>query len=111
MFDEFVKEIISELESRESRGRARSGDAQNKFEYSVRFILENLWRKFLSFPPSESFIHLRSGYYSELPRYKDQKFTYRQVKAVFEGIIKCRFIEITSKGSHFKKLSLICHLT
>ena len=104
MFDEFVKEIISELEARESRGRARSGDPQDKFEYSVRFILEKLWRKSLSFPPSESFIHLRSGYYSELPRYRDQKLTYRQVKAAFEGMIKCRFIEITSEGSHFKKL-------
>ena len=104
MFDEFVKEIISELEARESRGRARSGDAQDKFEYSVRFILEKLWRKSLSFPPSESFIHLRSGYYSELPRYRDQKLTYRQIKAAFEGMIKCRFIEITSEGSHFKKL-------
>ena len=70
----------------------------------MQFILEGLWRKSLSFPPSESFINLRSGYYSELPRYKDQKLTYRQVKAVFEGMIECRFIEITSKGSHFKEL-------
>ena len=70
----------------------------------MRFILEKLWRKSLSFPPSESFIHLRSGYYSELPRYRDQKLTYRQIKAAFEGMIKCRFIEITSEGSHFKKL-------
>ena len=31
MFDEFVKKIISELEARESRGRARSGDPQDKF--------------------------------------------------------------------------------
>ena len=104
MVDEFVKEITSELEAKESRGRARSGDAQDNFEYAVQFILENLWRKSLSFPPSESFIHLRSGYYSELPRYKDTKLTYRQVKAAFEGMIECRFIEITSKGNHFKEL-------
>ena len=96
MFDEFVKEITSELEAKESRGRARSGDAQDNFEYAVRFILEGLWKKSLSFPPGESFINLRSGYYSELPRYKDHKLTYRQVKAAFGGMIKCRFIEITS---------------
>ena len=101
MFDEFVKEITSELEAKESKKRARSDDAQDNFEYAVRFILEGLWKKSLSFPPSESFINLRSGYYSELPRYKDQKLTYRQVKAAFEGMIECRFIEITSKGSHF----------
>ena len=104
MFDEFVKEITSELEAKESRGRARSADAQDNFAYAVRSILEGLWRKSLSFPPSESFIHLRSDYYSELPRYKDQKLTYRQVKAAFDGMIDCRFIEITSKGSHFKEL-------
>ena len=104
MFDEFVKEITSELEAKESRGRARSGDAQDNFEYAVRFILEGLWKKSLSFPPGESFINLRSGYYSELPRYKDQKLTYRQVKAAFDGMIECRFIEITSKGSHFNEL-------
>ena len=44
MFDEFVKEITSELEAKESRGRARSGDAQGNFEYAVRFILEGLWK-------------------------------------------------------------------
>ena len=104
MFDEFVKEIIGELEAKESKKRARSDDAQGNFEYAVRFILEGLWKKSLSFPPSESFINLRSGYYSELPRYKDQKLTYRQVKAAFDGMIECRFIEVTSKGSHFKEL-------
>ena len=43
MFDEFVKEITSELEAKESRGRARTVDAQDNFEYAVRFILVNLW--------------------------------------------------------------------
>ncbi len=104
MFDEFVKEITSELEAKESRGRARSGDAQDNFAYAVRFILENLWRKSVSFPPSETFINLRSGYYSELPRYKDQKLTYREVKAAFDGMNECSFIEVTNKGSHFKEM-------
>ena len=97
MFEELVKEITKELEVQESRGRARSGDAQGSFEYAVRFILTLLWRDSISYPPCESSINLRIGYYSELPRNRDNKLTYRQVKAVFDALINCRFIEITIK--------------
>ena len=103
MFDELVKEITKEIEAKESRGRARSGDAHGGFEYAVRFILKALWRDSISYPSSESSINLRNGYYSELPRYRDNKLTYRQVKAAFDGLINCRLIEITTKGHYFKE--------
>ena len=77
MFDELVKEIIRELEAKESRGRARGGDTKAHFEYAVEFLIGELWRNSLSYPPSESAINLRSGYYSELPRYRDENLTYR----------------------------------
>ena len=32
MFDELVKEIVRELEAKESRGRARGGDTKARFE-------------------------------------------------------------------------------
>ena len=103
MFEELVKEITKELEVQESRGRARSGDAQGSFEYAVRFILTLLWRDSISYPPCESSINLRNGYYSELPRYRDNKLTYRQVKAAFDALINCRFIEITKKGYYMRE--------
>ena len=103
MFEELVKEITKELEVQESRGRARSGDAQGSFEYAVRFILTSLWRDSISYPPCESSINLRNGYYSELPRYRDNKLTYRQVKAAFDALINCRFIEITKKGYYMRE--------
>ena len=103
MFEELVKEITKELEVQESRGRARSGDAQDSFEYAVRFILTSLWRDSISYPPCESSINLRNGYYSELPRYRDSKLTYRQVKAAFEALINCRFIEITKRGYYIRE--------
>jgi hypothetical protein len=56
MFEEQIKEIIKELEAKESRSRARRDDAQVSFEYAVRSILEGLWRNYLSFPPNESSI-------------------------------------------------------
>ena len=103
MFEELVKEITKELEVQERRGRARSGDAKNSFEYAVRFILTSLWRDSISYPPCESSINLRNGYYSELPRYRDNKLTYRQVKAAFDALINCRFIEITKKGYYMRE--------
>lgn len=103
MFEELVKEITKELEVQERRGRARSGDAQGSFEYAVRFILTLLWRDSISYPPCESSINLRNGYYSELPRYRDNKLTYRQVKAAFDALINCRFIEITKKGYYMRE--------
>ena len=39
------KRITSEFEAKESKGRARSGNKQDNFEYAVRFILEGLWRR------------------------------------------------------------------
>ena len=103
MFEELIKEITKELEAKESRSRARRDDAQVNFEYAVRSTLEGLWRNYLSFPPNESSINLRNGYYSELPRYRDAKLTYRQVKAAFDGMIKCRFIEVTTAGYYLRE--------
>ena len=102
MFDGFVKEITKEIELKESRGRARSNDTKVRFEYAVKFLISELWRNSLSYPPSESSVNLRSGYYSELPRYRDENLTYRQIKAAFEGMINCRMIEVTTAG-FFKK--------
>mgnify|MGYP000141132059 CR=1 FL=1 len=98
MFEELVKEITKELEAKESRGRSRSGDAQNNFEYAVCYILVELWKASLSYPQRECTINLRNGYYSELPRYRDDNLTYRQIKAAFDGMINCRMIEITTAG-------------
>ena len=56
------------------------------------------------YPPSESSINLRSGYYSELPRYRDENLTYRQVKAAFEGMINCRMVEVTTAGSYMREV-------
>ena len=100
MFSEFVKEITKELEAEESRDRARSADAQSTFSYAVGNILKELWRNALSYPPRESSINLRSGYYSELKRYRDPKLTYRQVKAAFDTLIECRYIEVTTPGHY-----------
>lgn len=57
----------------------------------------------MSYPPSESSINLRSSYYSELPRYRDEKLTYRQVKEAFNSMIDCRMIEVTTTSFYRKQ--------
>ena len=104
MFEEFVKEITKELEAKESRSRARSAAPHARFEYAVSFLLRELWRNSLSYPLRESSIHLRRGYYSELPRYQDENLTYRQVKAAFDGMIDCRMIEVTTAGFYRREI-------
>ena len=104
MFEEFVKEITKELEAKESRSRARSAAPHARFEYAVSFLLRELWRNSLSYPPRESSIHLRRGYYSELPRYRDENLTYRQVKAAFDGMIDCRMIEVTTASFYRREI-------
>ena len=104
MFDEFKKEISKELEAKESRSRARSAAPLARFEYAVSFLLGELWRNSLSYPLRESSIHLRRGYYSELPRYRDENLTYRQVKAAFDGMIDCRMIEVTTAGFYRREI-------
>ena len=51
MFEELVKEITKELEAKESRGRSRSGDAQNNFEYAVCYILRRTLESFFVVSP------------------------------------------------------------
>ena len=103
MFEELVKEITKELITKENRQRDRRDDAQAAFEYATRHILEGLWKNSLSYPPNKNSINLRRGYYSELPRYRNQKLTYRQVKAAFDGLIECRFIEVTTRGFYSRE--------
>ena len=104
MFDEFVKKITKEIELKENRGRARGDDTKVHFECAVKFLISELWRNSLSYPPRESSVNLRNRYYSELPRYRDENLTYRQIKAAFEGMITCRMIEETTAGSFWRKV-------
>ena len=95
MFNEFVNGISKDIENHEQRSRLRTTEEQSRFEYAVKYILTDLWKSCYSIPLRECSINLRSGYYSENPRYRDPQLTYRQIKAVFDALIAMRQIEIT----------------
>ena len=98
MFNELILEITRDLEALEKRIRNRNQQAKAHFQYAVKCILTDLWKATKSIPLRECSINLRSGYYSETPRYRYPNLTYKQTKAVFDGLIALRMIEITKEG-------------
>ena len=102
MFNELVNEVISLIESRESRERSRTAKEQSSFQYSVEYILKDLWLASKSIPVRETIMHKRSGHYSDNPRYRDPKLTYRPTMAAFEGLLTLNFIEITHETEMYR---------
>ena len=70
MFNELVNEVISLIESRESRERSRTEKEQSSFQYSVEYILKDLWLASKTVPFRETIMHKRSGHYSDNPSYE-----------------------------------------
>ena len=98
MIAEFTKEVIKRIEASEGRSRSRKVEEQPRFEHAVYVLLTDLWKAVKSTPIRECSINKRSGWYSQNPRYRDPLLTYRQTIAVFEGLLKIGFIEVTKEG-------------
>ena len=98
MIDELIKEVIKRIEATEGRSRSRTADEQLRFEHAVHVLLTDLWKAVKSTPIRACSINKRSGWYSENPRYRDPLLTYKQMIAVFDGLLRIGFIEVTEKG-------------
>ena len=48
-------------------------------------------------------VQLRSGYYSKKTEGKGPRLTYRQVRAVYEGLLALSYIEEETKGGYSKE--------
>ncbi len=102
MISELTQEVIRRIEATEGRSRSRRADDQLRFEHAVGIVLLDLWRAVKCTPIRECSINKRSGWYSENPRYRDPLLTYKQMIAVFDGLLKIGFIEVTREG-HFDR--------
>ena len=80
------------------RSRSRTAEEQLRFEHATRVLIVDLWKAVRSTPIRECSINKRSGWYSENPRYRDPLLTYKQMIAVFDGLINIGFIEVTREG-------------
>ena len=95
---ELITEITKRIEASEGRKRSRTANEQRRFEHAVYVLLTDLWKAVKSTPIRECSINKRSGWYSENPRYRDPLLTYKQMMAVFDGLLKLGFIEVTKEG-------------
>jgi len=98
MIDELIEEVTKRIEASEGRSRSRTADEQLRFEHATRVLIVDLWKAVRSTPIRECSINKRSGWYSENPRYRDPLLTYKQMIAVFDGLINIGFIEVTREG-------------
>ena len=96
--EELIKETVKRIEAKEGRSRSRTADEQLRFEHATRVLIVDLWKAVRSTPIRECSINKRSGWYSENPRYRDPLLTYKQMIAVFDGLINIGFIEVTREG-------------
>ena len=110
MFNEIINEISKDIQKHEQRGRLRTTEEQSRFEYAVKYIVTDLWKACYSIPVRECSINLRSGYYSENPRYRDPQLTFRQIKAVYDALIVMHQIEVTRDG-YYDKIKMEGSLT
>ena len=95
---ELITETVKRIETKEGRSRSRTADEQLRFEHATRVLIVDLWKAVKSTPIRECSINKRSGWYSENPRYRDPLLTYKQMIAVFDGLINIGFIEVTREG-------------
>jgi hypothetical protein len=102
--DELTKEVVKLIEASEGRSRSRTANEQLRFNHAVHVFLTDLWKAVKSTPIRECSINKRSGWYSENPRYRDPLLTCKQMIAVFDGLLKIGFIEVTREG-YFDRLT------
>jgi len=95
---ELITETVKRIETKEGRSRSRTAEEQLRFEHATRVLIVDLWKAVKSTPIRECSINKRSGWYSENPRYRDPLLTYKQMIAVFDGLINIGFIEVTREG-------------
>ena len=110
MIAELIKEVTKRIEASEGRSRYRTTDEQLRFKHAVHVLLIDLWKAVKSTPIRECSINKRSGWYSEKPRYRDPLLTYKQMIAVFKGLLRIGFIEVTQEG-YYDRVTLQSGLT
>ena len=95
MFEEFINELTSIVQSTEQR-RERSETDKISFRYAIAYLLNDLWKASQCISVRECSIHLGREHYSKSRRYADSKLNHRQIKATFDGMLNARLFEGSS---------------
>ena len=106
MFKELIKELAEEITAIEhERKNKRTPSAQANFEHAIEYFLLNIKRASMPDSMHEMIVQLRNGYYSELNRNNNTNgpiLTARQVRAVYDGLLKLKLIRVDTRGGYSK---------
>lgn len=85
------------------RKNQRTEEALKNFNHAISWFLKEIDKHIRKVPNHELLVELRSGYFSKKTEQKGPRLTYRQVRAVYEGLLALSYIEEEKKGGYSKE--------
>ena len=85
------------------RKNQRTEEALRNFNHAISWFLVEIDKYIRKVPNHELMVQLRSGYYSKKTEEEGPRLTYRQVRAVYEGLLALSYIEEETKGGYSKE--------
>ena len=97
-FEELCKALAERIDKNETRERGRTAEAKQNLLTSVHHLVSQLWKGTQIHEGYEAGINKRSGWYSEIERYRHPGLTYRQTIAAYDGLRQLGLISETRNG-------------
>ena len=85
------------------RKNQRTEEALRNFNHAISWFVKEIDKHIRKVPNHELMVQLRSGYYSKKTEEEGPRLTYRQVRAVYEGLLTLSYIEEETKGGYSKE--------
>ena len=97
-FDELCKKLTHDIGNNIVLKRSWKEDEQLRFDYAVKYLLIDLWKKHHTHPNNHLSIQKNKNFYSALKQYRDPQLTYRMVMHAFDGLQKLDMIYVLQDG-------------
>ena len=86
-----------------NRKNQRTEEALQNFNHAISWFLIEIDKHIRKVPNHELMVQLRSGYYSKKIEEEGPRLTYRQVRAVYKGLLALSYIKEETKGGYSKE--------
>ena len=97
-FDELCQKLTQDVANNIVQGRSWNDAEQLRFDYAVRYLLIDLWKKHHTHPDNHLSIQKNKNFYSALKQYRDPQLTYRMAMHAFDGLQKLDMIYVVQDG-------------
>ena len=97
-FEELCKALAERVDKSETRERGRTAEAKQILLISVHHLVSQLWKGTQIHEGYEAGINKRSGWYSDVKRYRQAGLTYPQTIAAYDGLQRLHLIRETKAG-------------